>query len=130
MYQQITLIGNLGGNVELRNTPSGVPVAAFSLATSRTWTDGNGQRQEKTLWLRVTAWRKLGETASKYLAKGSKVLIVGELEEPRTWTDKEGNTRASLEVTASEIRFLDSKSDSRQDTVGDVQLADTAEIPF
>lgn len=106
MYQQITLIGNLGNDPEMRYTPNGVPVTSFSLAVNKRWTSQEGQAQEKTLWFRVTAWRKLAETASQYLTKGRQVLVVGELEEPRTFTDKNGVVRVSLDVTANEIRFL------------------------
>lgn len=106
MYQQITLIGNLGSDPEMRYTPSGQPVTTFRMAVSRTWVGADGQRQEKTTWFRVTAWRKLAETASQYLTKGSKVLVVGEVEEANAYMDKEGKPRASLEVTANVIRFL------------------------
>lgn len=106
MYQQITLIGNLGRDPEMRYTPTGLPVTNFSVAVTRQWAGQDGQRQEKTVWFRVTAWRKLAEQASQYLTKGSKVLIVGELEEPNAYVDKEGKPRASLEVTANTIRFL------------------------
>ena len=82
MYQQITLIGNLGRDPEMRYTPTGLPVTSFTMAVSRNWVGQDGQRQEKTIWFRVTAWRKLAETASQYLRKGSKVLVVGELEDP------------------------------------------------
>jgi single-strand DNA-binding protein len=112
MFQQITLVGNLGRDPEMRYTPSGVPVASFSVATSRKFQSADGQMQEKTVWFRVTAWRKTAETVSQYLSKGSKVLIVGELEEPRTWVDKDGNTQASLDVTAQTIRFLSSRGDN------------------
>ena len=109
MYQQITLIGNLGNDPEMRYTPSGVPVTSFRMAVSKSYTSQDGQRQEKTMWFSVTAWRKLAETASQYLTKGSKVLVVGELDEARAYTDREGNLRASLEVTANTIRFLSTK---------------------
>ena len=106
MYQQLTLVGNLGNDPEMRYTSSGVPVTSFSLAVSKRWVGQDGQQQEKTLWFRVTAWRKLAETASQYLTKGRQVLVVGELEEPRSYTDKSGNAGFSLDVTANEIRFL------------------------
>jgi single-strand DNA-binding protein len=112
MYQQITLIGNLGGDPEMRYTPSGVPVTSFSMAVTRNWTGQDGQRQEKTIWFRITAWRKLAETASQYLTKGSKVLVVGTLEEPRAYTDRDGNLRAALEVTADTIRFLSTRGET------------------
>ncbi len=111
MYQQITLMGNLGNDPEMRYTPSGVPVASFSLAVNKTWTGQDGQKQDKTTWFRVTTWRKTAEIVSQYLNKGSKVLVVGELEEARTWTDRDGNQRASLEVTAQTVKFLSGRGD-------------------
>jgi len=111
MYQQLTLIGNLGNDPEMRYTPSGVAVTSFSLAVSRSWTGKDGQRQEKTIWFRVSAWDKLAETASQYLTKGRQVFVVGELEEPRTFTDRDGNTRVSLDVRALTIKFLGRAAD-------------------
>jgi single-strand DNA-binding protein len=112
MFNQITLVGNVGRDPEMRYTPNGVPVASFSVATSRRYQGQDGQWQEKTIWFRVTAWRKQAETVSQYLTKGSKVLIVGELEEPRTYADKDGNTQVSLDVTAQTIRFLSSRGEA------------------
>jgi len=89
-----------------------VAVTNFSVATSRSWTGQDGQRQEKTVWFRVAAWRGLAETCNQYLTKGQRVLVVGEVEEPNTWTDQEGNTRASLEVTARTVRFLNTRAES------------------
>ena len=106
MYQQIVLIGNLGNDPEMRYTPSGVPVASFNLAVNKTWTNAEGQRQDKTTWFRVTTWRKNAEIASQSLTKGRQVLVVGELEDARAYTDRDGNLRASLEVTAQTIKFL------------------------
>lgn len=111
MYQQLTLIGNLGRDPEMRYTPSGVAVTNFSVATSRSWTGQDGQRQEKTVWFRVAAWRRLAETCNQYLTKGQRVLVIGEVEEPSTWTDQEGNTRTSLEVTARTVRFLNTRAE-------------------
>jgi single-strand DNA-binding protein len=108
MYQQWIGIGNLGSDVEMRYTPAGVPVASFSLAVNKRFTNASGETTDKTVWLRVTCWRKQAEIVSTYLSKGSKVFVVGEIEEARAFTDRSGNNRASLEVTASRIVFLDS----------------------
>ena len=105
MYQQISMIGNLGNAPEMRYTPTGVPVASFSLAVNKTWNTDAGQ-QSKTVWFRVTCWRKHAEIVSQYLEKGSKVFVVGEVEEARAFTDRDGKNRASLEVTAQTIKFL------------------------
>ena len=106
MYQQTTLIGNLGNDPDLRYTQSGTPVASFSLAVNRSWTGSDGQQNDKTTWFRVTVWRKQAEVISQYLAKGRQVMVVGEIEEPSVWTDNQGNQRASLELTAREVKFF------------------------
>lgn len=106
MYQQVTLLGYLGQDPELRHTPDGTPVASFNLAINRSWVDHAGQRQEKTTWFRVTAWRKLAENSAKYLKKGGQALVIGELDNPYVYTDRDGITKASLQVTAHEVRFL------------------------
>ena len=132
MYQQLTLIGNLGNDPELRYTPNGVPVASFSLAVSKSFTK-DGQRQEKTTWFRVSAWNKQAETVSQYLKKGSKALVVGELEEVRMYIDKSGATRVSLEVTAQTIRFMDSKPSGNgepQQETAPAPHGDDRDIPF
>ena len=130
MYQQITLIGNLGNEPELRYTPSGVPVVSFNLAVNKSWTDAEGGKQDKTVWFRVTAWRKLAEIAAQYLAKGKQILVVGEMEDARAFTDKEGNSRASLEVTAQTIKFL-SRADASSGNGTPVAAGQSAEeIPF
>ena len=130
MYQQIVLIGNLGNEPELRYTPSGVPVVSFNLAVNKNWTDAEGGKQDKTVWFRVTAWRKLAEIAAQYLAKGKQILVVGEMEDARAFTDKEGNSRASLEVTAQTIKFL-SRADASNGNGTPVAAGQSAEeIPF
>ena len=106
MYQQVIIVGNLGRDPEMRYTASGVPVTSFSVAVSKRWTGQDGQKQEKTTWFRVTAWRQLAEICSQYLTKGRQVMVIGEIEEPDVWTDREGNNRASLELTARDVKFL------------------------
>lgn len=111
MYQQIILIGNLGNDPEMRYTPSGVAVASFSLAVNRSWTGQDGQRQDKTTWFRVSVWNKQAETVTQYLSKGRLVMVVGEVEDARVFTDRDGNARASLEVKALNVRFLGQRGD-------------------
>jgi len=106
MFNQVLLIGNLGSDPELRFTPGGVPVAHFDLAVNKEWTDEAGQKQSKTVWTRVTCWRKLAETCSQYLTKGKRVLVVGDLESANAYIDREGNARATNEVTAGRVLFL------------------------
>ena len=108
MFQSITLAGNLGSDPTMRYTNSGTAVTNFNVATSKRFQGQDGQWQEKTIWFRVTAWGRLAETTSQYLHKGSKVLIVGELDEPETWVNRDGITTATLRLTAQTVRFLSS----------------------
>ena len=106
MYQKLILVGNLGGDPEVRALPDGTPVTSFSVATNKRWTGKDGQQQERAVWFRVTTFRGLAETCGKYLAKGRQVLVEGELAEPRAWQGKDGEWRASLDVTASTVKFV------------------------
>lgn len=129
MYNQITLIGNLGGDPELRFTPSGVAVASFSLAVSKTWNNEQG-KQSKTIWVRCSAWRKQAEIIAEHLTKGSKVMVVGELEEARAFTDKSGNNRASLEVTIHVCKFLSGKGEGNEVQADGGGEDEATSIPF
>jgi single-strand DNA-binding protein len=117
MYQRLVLVGRLGRDPEMRYTPQGTPVTSFPVATSRRYNTADGQQKEETVWFRVSVWGKQAETVNQYINKGSKVLIEGTLvgDEnggPRVWTDREGKPRASFEVRAYTVRFLDSKREA------------------
>jgi len=103
------LIGNLGADPDVRSTANGQRVATLSVATSRQWTTGSGERQEKTEWHRVVLWNtkfsQLADLAEKYLKKGDKVYVEGRVEY-RTWEDREGKTRYSTEINAREMIML------------------------
>ena len=103
---KVMLIGNLGSDPELRFTPSGVQVANFSLATSESWTDKSGERQERAEWHRIVLWRRLAEVAGQYLKKGSKIYIEGKLQ-TRSWEDQNGQKRYTTEVVANSMEMLD-----------------------
>ena len=135
MYQKVVLIGHLGRDPEQRYLPDGKPVTSFSVATSRKWTDAGGQRQEKTTWFRVSAWGNLAETCAQYLTKGRQVFVEGELNEPRPYQGRDGEWRASLDVTARAVQFLGSRDDSGSgapEPTGESGIPDIAdeEIPF
>ncbi len=134
MFQQVVLLGNLGDAPELRYTPSGTPVASFSLAVNKAWTTQDGKREEKTTWFRVTVWRKQAEMVAQYLTKGRQVLVIGEMQEAHAWSDKEGNPRATLEVTAQFVKFLGSKGENGNGTADAPQETgdeeDSEPIPF
>lgn len=97
---KITLIGNLTANPELRSTPSGVSVCTFTIAVNRRFANADGDRQ--TDFFRVNAWRGLADTCARYLEKGKKVAVIGELQ-ARTYIAKDGTTRMSLDVAADEV---------------------------
>jgi single-strand DNA-binding protein len=122
MYQKIIVIGNLGGDPEMRYMPDGTAVTNFSLATNRRWTDrASGQPAEETTWFRVSVWRQQAETANQYLSKGSRVLVEGRLRPdpqtgaPRLWTRQDGTVGASFEITADYIRFLSGRDEGDSD---------------
>ncbi len=100
---KITLIGNLTHDPEVRSTPNGVTVCTFTIAVNRRFATSGGERP--TDFFRINAWRQLGETCSRYLNKGRKVAVVGELQ-ARTYEAKDGTTRMSLDVQADEVEFL------------------------
>lgn len=105
MYQKTLVIGHLGRDPEMRYTPGGQAVTNFSVATTRKWMDKNGQQQEKTTWFRVVAWDKLAELCNQYLTKGKLVLVEGDID-ASAFTGQDGQPRASLELTARNVRFL------------------------
>lgn len=102
---KVILIGNLGRDPEIRYTRDGTAVANLNLATSDSWNDAQGQRQERTEWHRVVAWGKLAEIAKEYLGKGRQVYIEGRLQ-TRSWEDKEGNKKYTTEVKADQMVML------------------------
>jgi single-strand DNA-binding protein len=102
---KIMLIGHLGRDPEIRYTPDGTPVATFSLATSESWTDKNGSRQEHTEWHTIVAWKRLADLSKRFLAKGRQVYVEGRIQS-REWTDRDGNKRRSTEVVATQMVLL------------------------
>ena len=135
MYQKLILIGRLGRDPEMRYTPDGTPVTSFSVATDRRWTDASGQQQSRTVWFRVTAWRRLAETCNQYLTKGRMVMVEGEIAEPRVYQARDGEWRASLDVTARDVKFLGGRGEGAgpgadEDLGGGVEPMGEEEIPF
>jgi single-strand DNA-binding protein len=105
---KVLLIGNLGRDPEMRYTPGGKPVTAFSIAVSRTWTTGAGERREATEWFNIVAWGSLAEVCNQYLRKGSRVYLEGRLQ-TRNWDDEEGHRHSRTEVVANEMVMLDAR---------------------
>ena len=103
---KIVLIGNLTHDPETRSTPNGVTVCSFTIAVNRRFASQGGEKQ--TDFFRINAWRQLGDLCARYLTKGRKVAVIGELQ-ARTYEAKDGTTRLSLDVSADEVEFLSPK---------------------
>jgi single-strand DNA-binding protein len=138
MFHRVTIIGHLGNDPEMRHTSKGTAVAGFSVASSRRWTGQDGEQREETVWFRISAWGRLGEICNQYLSKGSKVYVEGlltpdkETGGPRTYIANGGQVRASFELRATTVRFLDSAGtggNSKLDTE-EVEPIAEEEIPF
>src|SRR5687768_7000581 len=106
---KVTLIGNLGNDPEVRSTTGGNRVATFSLATSRSWVDQSGNKQEKTEWHRCVIWNtkgsQLADIVEKYVKKGDKLYVEGRIEYSQ-WQDKDGQTRYTTEINVRELIML------------------------
>ena len=103
---KIVLIGNLTHDTKTRSTPNGVTVCSFTIAVNRRFASQGGEKQ--TDFFRINAWRQLGDLCARYLTKGRKVAVIGELQ-ARTYEAKDGTTRLSLDVSADEVEFLSPK---------------------
>jgi single-strand DNA-binding protein len=133
------LIGNLGRDPEVRYTPSGVAVANFSIATSETWTNKEGEKETRTEWHRIVAFGKLGEICGEYLSKGKQVYIEGRIQ-TRDWEDQNGIKRYTTEIVASQMLMLGSRDSSEsfrseRPTTSDtqrspIQAPEDDDIPF
>ena len=114
---KVQLIGNLGADPEIRTIPSGSRVATFSIATSRTWTNQSGQKQEKTEWHRCEVWNArrdgtgLVEVIEKYLKKGDRVYVEGSIEYRSYEDKKDGATKYITEIKVRELMMLSGKND-------------------
>ena len=135
MVNKVFLIGRLGADPEIRYTPSGAEVATFRMATSESWTNKSGEKEERTEWHRIVAWRGLAKVCGEYLSKGKLVYIEGRLR-TRSWEDKEGNKRSTTEIEATEMKMLggmgEPKSKNR-DAEGEISpqpQKDEEDIPF
>ena len=132
MFQQCMIIGNLGRDPEMRYTPDGTPVTSFTVAVNRKWTGRDGGEGEKTWWFKVTCWRKLAETTNQFLKKGRQVMVIGEID-ASAWSGQDGQPRATLELTAREVKFLGGRDESAgtYDSAGaDYAATEEEDIPF
>ena len=102
---KVILVGNLGRDPEVRYMPNGEAVCNFSIATTDSWKDKSGQRQERTEWHNIVMYRKLAEIAGEYLKKGRPVYVEGRLQ-TRKWQTKEGQDRYTTEIIADQMQML------------------------
>lgn len=115
MLNKVILIGRLTRDPELRHTANGIPVATFTLAVDRQFTNRQGEREAD--FIDIVVWQKLAETCANYLGKGRLVAVDGRLQ-IRSYDDKQGIRRKVSEVVANEVRFLDSPKDARGSVSG------------
>lgn len=108
---KVILVGNLGKDPEVRHLEGGAAVANFTLATSESYKDKSGARQEQTEWHNIVVWRGLAEVAEKYLKKGMTIYIEGKLR-TRSWDDKEGHKRYSTEIVGDTFTILSKKENN------------------
>ncbi len=114
---KVILIGNLGKDPEVKYTPSGTPVAKFTVATNESFKDKSGQLQERTEWHNIVAWQRLAEIVGEYLKKGSKVYIEGRLQ-TSSWDDREtGQKKYKTEIVANDLVLLSGRTEG-SDTEG------------
>jgi len=106
---RVTLLGRLGQDPEMKYAATGNAVCNFSVATSESWTDKSGQKQEKTEWHRIVVWGKLAELCHQYLKKGRQAYIEGKLQ-TRSWDGQDGQKRYTTEILAATVQFLGSNT--------------------
>lgn len=129
---KVILIGRIGKDPEIRYTNDSTPVANFSIATSESYKDKNGERQESTEWHNIVAWKKLAEICEKFLTKGKLVYVEGELR-TRSWEDKDGNKKYATEIVADNLTMLDKKENEATATTSKPVAAgidDNDDLPF
>jgi len=115
-FAQITVLGRVGGDAELRCLPTGKGVADFSVAHTETWKNAAGEKQEKTTWFKIVAWGALAENVvAKYVRKGDLVLVTGQVE-VEAYLNKQGQAAASLKVTVDKLTLV--SSNRARDGVG------------
>jgi single-strand DNA-binding protein len=136
---KVILLGNLGKDPEVRHLENGAAVANFSIATTESFKDRNGNRQEQTEWHNIVLWRGLAEIAEKFLKKGSQVYIEGKLR-TRSWQDKEGNTRYTTEIVGDNMTMLGGRPNTdnssqntaypNQDNSPNLEQDESDDLPF
>ena len=129
---KVILVGNLGKDPEVKYLDNGVAVANFSLATTESYKNKEGEKVSQTEWHNIVLWRGLAEVAEKYLKKGASVYVEGKIK-TRKWEDKDGNTRYNTEILVDNMTMLGGKKDSQENSINPSQetASDKADdLPF
>lgn len=132
MLNKVILIGRLGRDPEVRYMPNGEAACNFSVATSESWKDSNGQKQERSEWHNVTMYRKLAEIAGQYLKKGSQVYLEGKIQS-RKYQGKDGIERTTYEIIANEMKMLGGNAQTPAQKPQPAQAQaqdDISDVPF
>ncbi len=119
---KVILVGHLGKDPEVRHLENGVNVASFSLATTETITNKNGEKQDLTEWHNIVVWRGLADVAEKYLKKGKQIYVEGKIR-TRSWDDKEGVKRYTTEIVADSFTMLGKKEDGGGSNSGNMNTS-------
>lgn len=125
MLNKVILIGRLGKDPEVRYMPNGEAVCNFSVATSESWKDSNGQKQERTEWHNITMYRRIAEISGQYLKKGSQVYLEGKIQS-RKYQGKDGIERRAYDIIVNEMKMLGGNSQATATPVEDI----TDDVPF
>ncbi|MBR5168192.1 MAG: single-stranded DNA-binding protein [Salinivirgaceae bacterium] len=128
MINKVILVGNVGGDPDVRTLENNVKVATVSLATSERYTDSNKQKQERTTWHRVVLWRNLAEVVEKYVHKGSQLYIEGRISN-RQYKDKDGNDRYAMEIVANDMKLLGKRDDNSGTTNHNTDVSPIGTVP-
>ena len=125
---KVIIVGRLGSDPEVKAVSSGQNVARLSVATSDSWTDKSGEKQERTEWHRIVVWGNLADLCGRYLSKGRQVYLEGRLQ-TRSYEDQQGQKKYTTEIVAQTVQFLGSDGKS-QDESTEPNLDTSDEIPF
>lgn len=126
MFNQALLVGNLGKDPEVKTLPNGDKVANFTIATSETWKDKQGQKQERTVWHNIVCWRGLAEVVEKYVKKGDRVLVTGRIDN-RSYDKQDGTKGYISEIVVDNLRMLGGKRGEGESAGADSKTR--AELP-
>jgi len=123
---KVIVMGRLGRDPELKYTPTSLAVCSFSVATSESWKDKSGNRQEKTEWHNIVVYGKQAENCNMYLKKGRQALVSGKLQ-TRSWEDKQGSKRYMTEIVAENIQFIGdaSRNQCQNSDTGNYESSDS-----